>query len=343
MATQDGKCGFDLGGGRKCNNRVRQGASACYMHEAQIQQGVEFEAVDAEIMHDLLVEMSPELRNPIPSYSFNNMRGDTSADLLKEEVSYGDTSLLLAIMQAAENVRDVTDPTIPSVAIKYGESILQKMTEEMVNLGIDRNRVTRIRTVGASIRGFTHIAIEEERLSHEELIIDEGKDHEFVVAPCIAALAPVFDLDVPVSQQMPVGSPFTDYPWIASFDHYMQDGYINWMRDRGDLTDEEARELEIIEQMDSDPDFANSEIVYGDEDIIMTPDDDEPELIPMTVEEVVSNAVLPSEYLDNATPDDDEAYIKKIVSEYESTLSASGFSAASSPNEDDDPFGDLAR
>lgn len=341
MATQDGKCGYDLGGGRKCGNRVRQGASACYLHAAEIQQGIQTEAWFAEEMRDLIINMNAEIMNPIPTYSFNNMHGDTTADLISEEVGYRDTNLLLLILQAAENVRGIVDPTVPSNAIRYGSSILEKMTEELVSLGVDSKRITRLKTVGAVIRGFSQIPIDEERLSHEALLIDEGKPHEFVVAPCIAALAPVFDLNKRVSDQMPPGSPFTDYPWVASFDNYMQDGYINWMRDRGDLTDEERRELEIIERMNADPDFANSDILYGDEDLVLNNVSLE-ETKPRTIEDVISEAIMPTEILDDATAEDDEKYIQYLVSKYEASVESSGFTQTVQAEDDDDPFSDLA-
>lgn len=344
MATQDGKCGHPLGGGRKCNNRVRQGASACYMHEAEIQSGIEFEALDAQAMHEAIEAMKPEIMNPIPSYSFNNMQGDTTADLVSEEVGHRDTTLLLFILQAAENVRAIVDPTVPSNAIRYGSSILQKMTEELVSFGVDASRITRLRTVGAVVRGFSQIPIEDERTSHESLLIDEGKPHEFVVAPCIAALAPVDDddLDRPVSERIPPGTPFTDYPWIASFDNFMQDGFINWMRDRDDLTDDERRELDIIERMNADPDFANAEILYGDEDLILN-DIALEESKPQTIEDVISQAIMPSEILDDATQEDDDAYVKYLISKHEGSLESSGFLEAVNSEEDDDPFGEIAR
>lgn len=140
-----------------------------------------------------------------------------------------DSHSSMSLVKAVKETADGKDLSVPSNAAKFDMDRLMVSLEEH---GMDMDRVRRVTVQGAIITDNSEPGLRASRYPRAKrdiLVIQGERGESVVVDPSMSNLAPVWNHDISVNDQLANGmTPFGDVPLVTTEYDYINNGYVTW-------------------------------------------------------------------------------------------------------------------
>lgn len=139
-----------------------------------------------------------------------------------------DRDVASALHKSMDDLYSGTDLTVPGNAAQIDlNQLVDHLSSER---GIDPSRISILHTKGLNRRVMNSWKAQRgPGIQRRALVMDHGTSHQSVVDPAISELAPVFDQNRSVEDQLPSGdTPFGDSPFVGSMEEYTDGSYLWW-------------------------------------------------------------------------------------------------------------------